>query len=160
VQAPERLRPLRIAGVEVIGDIRGSLERGAVDAEIGVRVAPHAAVVLDVWGVGYEETDMRVIQGFATIGVQTWVSPTTWVKGGLGVARVQLDYAPADRYELRLLDVDDLADNDPGLVFAAGTTIPIGRQVLADVEMRAGSGLMEAPQLRVQSLLFQVGLRW
>lgn len=128
----------------------GFTEAGTVDLHLGSMFSPRLALMLDVWGLGHGDQGFTLTNGFATVGLQGWIIPRLWIKGGVGIARTSLSY------DSDFIDIEDKSSTDPGLLVAAGFEVIQILNFAIDVQLRAGSTLF-TDESDVTSVGFSIG---
>jgi opacity protein-like surface antigen len=123
----------------------------AGEFHLGGILAPRLALMGDVWGNirGIDNTDGSLSQSFWSVAAQYWALDNLWLKGGLGIAHVQVDSASAG-----LLD-DETA---LGLTLAAGLEVLRSGNMILDLQGRFGRGFYDAGG--VNNFAFLVALNW
>lgn len=111
-----------------------ALESLGVNFDIGYRIGPRFGIMLDGWGLGHPEDQVTLVHAIVTIGAQYWLSPPLWIKGGIGSARLSLQYEGETQAE---------SDTVAGFMLAAGYEVVHSPGFSVDLELRAGSGFYE-----------------
>jgi hypothetical protein len=130
--------PLLLVGVSVGAGVMNPTGCGgcepagglALDAAIGVFLTRRLALVGDVFAVASDQGGIRFASGVAVLAAQYWVMPALWLRGGAGMARLQVS-------------------EGPGADSALGVSAAIGHELLReggfrlDVRARAAHGSYE-----------------
>jgi hypothetical protein len=126
---------------------------GAISGEfhVGGMMAPNLALLFDLWGnaKGIDGTDGSFSQTFWSAALQYWPANIFWVKGGLGIAHVQISSNSQG-----LLD-DETA---LGLMLGAGVEVLQAGNMALDLQFRFGHGFYDGGGLN--NYAFLVGLSW
>jgi hypothetical protein len=123
---------------------------------IGGMVNPRLALMGDFWGVfhawnlaGYSGTTAHSISSFA---LQYWVTPIVWLKGGMGIGRMQL--------------IDESSGgvtfgDETGLALMGGAGVEVVQvaNFALDLHLRLGHGFYSGGG-DVNTVAFMVGLNW
>ena len=108
--------------------------------DIGWHLNPQLGIFLDAYGLGVDpgtDGEILLIQTVATIGVQFWVTPPLWLKGGIGSAQQSFSCDFCDDIE---------TDTVPAILLAAGYELLHGPNFSIDVDARVGAGFYEENQ--------------
>jgi len=147
-----------VGGGSISADNCGDVCGGGFSGEfhIGGMINPRLALMGDFWGVfhpwdfgGYSATTAHSISSFA---LQYWVTPIVWLKGGMGIGRMQL--------------IDESSGgvtfgDETGFALMGGAgveVVQIGNFAL-DLQLRLGHGFYSEGG-DVNSVAFMVGLNW
>jgi len=125
---------------------------------IGGFIRPDLAVMYDVNAVMHFDEDgygdsIILTNSINTLAVQKWVGPQTWVKGGVGFARL---FVTGDNVD------DDASTNGFGLSAAAGYEISQNGNFAFDAQLRIASGFYDEndADLRVTNVSLLLGANW
>jgi hypothetical protein len=123
----------------------------AGEFHLGGMLTPQLALMGDVSGNirGIDNTDGDLSQSFWTIAAQFWPLDNLWLKGGLGIAHVQVSSASAGV-------IDD--ETSLGLMLGAGIEVYRYANMVLDLQGRFGHGFYDAGG--VNNFAFLVGLNW
>jgi len=128
------------------------------EIHIGGMLNPRLALVGDAWlGLRYF-TDAVVGDGstynsFWTVALQYWVNHFVWLKGGAGVANLQINDENTPGVSLTFDDESGL-----GLMGAIGFEVVQSYNFALDLQLRAGHAFYAGGDLN--NLAFMVGFNW
>ena len=147
-----------LGGGSISADACGDVCGGGFSGEfhIGGMVNPRLALMGDFWGVfhpwdlggGYSATTAHSISSFA---LQYWVTPIVWLKGGIGIGRMQLiDESGGGTF-----------GDETGLALMGGAGVEVVQiaNFALDLQVRLGHGFYSGGG-DVNTFAFMVGLNW
>jgi hypothetical protein len=138
-------------------DCRG--EPGAVGFHfhIGGMVNPHIAALFEIWwheqqidSIGANWLYQTMMMG----ALQYWLTPQFWLKGGLGIAALDIQYD--DGYYVE----NDSIDQGLALMGAAGFEVLHSTFFAIDLQLRLGSGSYSGIDEQVNVGMFAIGFNW
>ncbi len=106
---------------------------------IGWHLSPQLGIFADGYGLAVDpgtDGEALLIQAMWNFGVQFWVTPPLWLKGGVGVAQQTLQ---SDTFESE-------TDTVPSILLAGGYELLHGPNFSIDVDARVGAGFYEENQ--------------
>ena len=144
------------------GDIEcdgcSSLAFGAA-GHIGGFIGPRMALMLELQFNGQQldeqvfiEDDTFLYQSAAMIALQYWVTPQLWLKGGIGLANLQLQ--TRDGFEAA--DID----NGTAVMGAVGFELFSARYMSVDLQGRILNGSYEGIDNNITAATVGVGINW
>ncbi len=116
------------------GDVCGAV--GMAEFHLGGMIGPRLALMGDFWeGVRYF-SDLNLgtgetFHGIYTLALQYWLTDQLWVKGGLGVGRIQINS------DISAFPVDD--ESGFGFMLAAGIEVVQSYNFALDLQLRYGN---------------------
>ncbi|MEM9489920.1 MAG: outer membrane beta-barrel protein [Myxococcota bacterium] len=122
-------------------DCDAGLEAAGVEFHAGVMINPRMAVIGEIWAMSHSERDdtfdaeITLTHLIATAGVQYWVLPRLWVKGGLGIAQGFLTVSVGN------IEASDESEAGLGLMAAVGYEVLTTRRFAMDAQLHLGTGL-------------------
>jgi hypothetical protein len=130
---------------------------GAFDLHIGGMLSPRLSL-LGEFGFAIRQIDESGLNSFYEVsflgGAQFWVLPVLWVKGGLGIATVGLQY---DRGYV----VQDKALDTGGMLMAAvGAEVFSTPHFAIDLQLRGTAASFKGLKDQIYAGMFQVGFSW
>jgi hypothetical protein len=128
---------------------------GMIEGHIGGMLNPRLALVGDFWGSVHPWEDLygtgTTYHGIYTFGVQYWVAPIVWLKGGLGFGHMQLqgdnDIAPFGE------------ESGLAAMGAGGVEVVQSYNFTLDLQLRLGHGFYTGGG-DVNNVGFMVGINW
>lgn len=108
-------------------------EAAGLDIHLGSMVSPRMGIDVEIWGMAHTEDNLTLTHTIATLGVQYWLLPRLWVKGGVGVAQAAWEYDG-------LINVEDQTKRVPAIMGAVGYELMVGKRFALDVQLRGGVG--------------------
>lgn len=128
-----------------------------LDFHIGGMLNPQTALLFEVWGTGQtlDADGFNILTQTMVMGaLQYWLSPEFWIKGGLGVAALDVQYD--DGY----VSADDEVDRGMALMGAAGYELARSTTFAVDLQLRLGSGSYHGIDDRVNTAMVGIGFNW
>jgi hypothetical protein len=111
---------------------------------LGWHLNPQLGIFVDADFVAVNPTDgdfdVLLMQYVGTAGVQFWVTPPLWLKGGIGSAQQAVG---GDDTNCDDPSVDCTSDTAPAILFAGGYEVLHGPNFSIDAELRLGAGFYE-----------------
>jgi hypothetical protein len=124
---------------------------------IGGMINPHLAGLFELWLMG-QQVDAggttTLYQSMVMGAIQYWLTPQFWLKGGIGFAGLQVQYADGYYY-----DEEDLGTG-LALMGAAGFEILHSTEFAIDLQLRLGSGNYDGIDEQVNVAMFGIGFNW
>lgn len=108
-------------------------EAVGIDIHLGSMISPRTGLGFDLWAMTHTEDNLTITHAIATLGVQYWLLPRLWVKGGLGVAQAAWKYDGP-------INLENQTEYVPAIMGAVGYEILVGRSFALDVQLRGGTG--------------------
>ena len=130
---------------------------GGVSAHIGGFVGPRLALMAEVQGNavtlstdGYD--DITLVQSALMGAAQYWITPQLWIKGGIGIASLDLD----DSY------YDDSRHIDGGMALMGGVGFELlsSQRFSVDLQGRLLAGSYDGINQQITSGSIGVGINW
>jgi len=128
-----------------------------VSGHIGGFLSPRFALLFELQAnaqtieQGYfSDEDVFLTQTLAMVAAQYWVTPQLWLKGGIGIANLQV----SDSYES--FDID----NGMGIMGGVGFELFSSRQFSVDLQGRLVNGSYEGIDNNITSGTIGVGVNW
>jgi hypothetical protein len=134
-------------------------EPGAVgfDFHIGGMINPHMAALFELWahGQAIDSSGANVLTQTMMMGaIQYWLSPQFWLKGGLGISWLDVQYD--DGYYVE----EDSIDQGLAIMGAAGFEVFHSPMFAVDLQLRLGSGSYDGIGEQVNVGMLGIGLNW
>ena len=134
-------------------------EPGAVglDFHVGGMINPQLAVLFELWAQGQavDSSGANVLWQTMWMGaVQYWLTPQFWLKGGLGIAVLDVQWSDGYYYE------NDNVGQGLAIMGAAGYEVLHSTHFAIDLQLRLGSGAYEGIDEQVNVGMIGVGLNW
>ena len=134
-------------------------EPGAVgfDFHIGGMINPQMAALFELWahGQAIDSTGANVLTQTMLMGaIQYWLSPQFWLKGGLGISALDVQYD--DGYYVE----EDSIDQGLAIMGAAGFEVFHSTPFSCDLQLRLGSGSYDGIGEQVNVGMLGIGLNW
>jgi hypothetical protein len=132
---------------------------GALDFHIGAMINPRLALLFELWVTAKpldEAGTSTLSQSMAMVGVQYWLSPQLWIKGGLGFSYLNLSYD--DGYY-----VEDAAVAEGGAIMGAlGYEVMSAPRFAIDLQLRLGAGTYQGLGFgdQIHALTVGGGINW
>jgi hypothetical protein len=125
-----------------------SLAGFAFDFSIGGMLSPQLAIVYDAFGVIRVENDAALTNATNTVAAQYWVTPIVWIKGGVGLSLVRLEFG------------NGFADEEYGFGVTAGAGVELIHSDTfgLDLSGRVSHGTFDGGGLSNGAVL--VGFHW
>ena len=141
-------------------DPNDAMVAGSFDFHVGGMINPRLALLFELWstaGILDSFGDVYLLQTMAMFAAQFWVMPRLWLKGGIGVSHLSLNYD--DGF------VSDVADLDSGLgvMAAVGYEVMAARSFTMDLQLRLGGGFYDGlggDGDTVSAATFGLGFNW
>lgn len=130
------------------------LESGSLHAYAGGFLASSTALIGEGWGMAHRDSDVTITHGLLVGGLQHWLAPRVWVKGGIGVARSSFSY------DAPLVDLESRSDIVPGGLLAAGVDLVQESSAAFSLELRYGAGLYDDAESRIHQAALSGALSW
>lgn len=131
------------------------LESASAHAYAGGFLASSTALIGEAWGMIHRDSELTITHGLLVAGVQQWIAPRVWIKGGAGVARSSF------RYDIEpILGIENHSELVPGGLAAAGVDLVQESGAAFSLELRAGAGLYDDSRSRVHKLALVGSLSW
>lgn len=115
------------------------LESVGLHGDIGWRINPRVGISFDFYGMAHPEDTafgtLTLVHAVNTIALQYWATPQLWLKGGLGVAQMQLHYDDGGP--------PDTSDTVGGIMLGAGYEVLSTPSFSLDLSLRIASGFFE-----------------
>lgn len=128
-----------------------------LSGHIGGFLGPRFALMLELQGntqqvsMGeFADEDVFLTQTAAMIAGQYWLTPQLWIKGGIGLAHLQLD----DAYL-----IEDI-DNGTAIMGAIGFELFSARYMSVDVQGRLLNGAYNGIDQNITAATVGVGINW
>ena len=128
-----------------------------LDFHIGGMLNPQTALLFEVWGTGQtlDANGFNILTQTMVMGaLQYWLSPEFWIKGGLGVAALDVQYD--DGY----VAAQDEVDRGMAIMGAAGYELVRSPTFAVDLQLRLGSGSYHGIDDHVNTGMIGVGFNW
>jgi hypothetical protein len=131
---------------------------GEIDFHVGGFINPRMAIMLELQGNVQQvaldpTTDATLEQSLVLGAIQYWLTPQLWIKGGIGLANLQLnDNVNGVAY--------DLSGNGLGLLGGIGFELLSARSFAVDLQGRLTEGSYSGTNGHVTSGTIGVGLNW
>jgi hypothetical protein len=129
----------------------GMRPAGGFSLHGGAMVAPHVALLAELWGMRHTDDDARATQVLVTANLRTWVIPRVWVQAGLGVARSKVSFDDG------FATMSSTSSIVPAVSGALGVELVQSPGFGLDLQLRAGTGLYE-DDVRIYNAAFGVGV--
>ena len=130
---------------------------GGFDFHVGGMINPQMAVLFELWihGQAVDSSGANTLWQSMWMGaVQYWLTPQFWLKGGLGIA--VLDVQWSDGYYVE----NDNVGQGVALMGGAGYEVLHSTRFAIDLQLRLGSGAYEGIDEQVNVGMIGVGLNW
>jgi hypothetical protein len=127
------------------------------DFHVGGMINPRLALLLEIWGQAQTldaDGTAMLTQSLAMIGVQYWVTPKLWLKGGIGAAALQISYDDGFAQD------DEQVDEGGAIMGAIGYELVQGRTFAMDLQLRIGAGTYEGIDDQITSTTVGLGFNW
>jgi hypothetical protein len=136
------------------GDVcDGVSEAGGVDFHIGTMLRPRLAVVGEIWPMAHTEDNVTITHVISTVGLQYWLAPGLWVRGGVGAAYARFTYA-------HIIALSDDTETVAAVMAAAGYEILAGRRFTMDLQLRGGTGFYRERGVEASNAGIALGFTW
>jgi len=121
----------------------------ALEGHIGAMVTPRLGIMGDFWGTWHFTGDFTTEHVINTIAAQYWIVPIVWLKAGVGLGVVRVNY-----------DGFVEAESDLGFAFlaAAGVELLSAPRFALDVQLRGGATAFDGGSVGSGALL--IGVNW
>jgi hypothetical protein len=132
---------------------------GAGDFHIGGMISPRLALLFELWITAKPLDEYgadTLSQTMAMVGVQYWLSPQLWIKGGLGFSYLSLSYD--DGYYI----VDEAVAEGGAIMGAVGYEVLSAPRFAIDIQLRLGAGTYQGLGFgdQIQALTVGGGINW
>lgn len=134
-------------------ECNGVTEAGGIDLHIGTMLRPRLAVVGEVWPMAHTEDNVTITHVITTIGLQYWLTPGLWIRGGVGGAYARFTYA-------RIIALSDDTETVPAVMGAVGYEVLAGRRFTMDVQLRGGTGFYQDRAVKASNAGIALGFTW
>ncbi len=128
-----------------------------LDLHIGAMLSPRLAI-LGEYAVTAQQLDgfgnTTLNQHMVLAAAKLWLLPSLWIKGGLGVAILDLTFDDG------FVRANKTIDTGVGSVAAIGIELLSTPRYALDLQLRLASGNYESFDTNVNSGLLQVGVAW
>ena len=127
------------------------------DFHIGGMINPRLALLLEVWGQAQTldaDGTALLTQSLAMVGLQYWVTPRLWLKGGIGAAALQVSYDNGYSQQ------DEQIDEGGAVMAAVGYELLTGRRFAMDLQLRIGAGTYQGINDQITSTTVGLGFNW
>jgi hypothetical protein len=121
----------------------------SLSGHIGAMVTPRLGLMGDFWGTWHFTGDFTIEHAINTLAVQYWILPIVWIKGGLGLGVVRVNY-----------DGFIEAESDLGFAFlaAAGVELVSAPRFSLDLQLRGGATGFDGGSVGSGALM--IGINW
>ena len=129
----------------------------AFDLHVGSMIVPRLALQVEFWGQIRpldRNGDSSIGQRMFLLAAQYWITPRFWVKGGLGLAALTLNYY--NGFE----DVNEPLDSGSAFMAAIGYEIVRSSGFAFDIQLKTGSGMYDARNEEVSAGVVALGVNW
>lgn len=128
-----------------------------LDFHIGGMINPRMAVLFELWGHGQaiDRTGANALVQTMWMGaVQYWLTPQLWLKGGLGLAVLDVQYDDGYYYG------EDNIGSGLAVMGAGGYELLHAPNFAIDLQLRLGSGNYDGISEQVNVLMVGLGANW
>lgn len=130
---------------------------GSFDLHVGGMLRPELALLGELWfqGQTLDSTGANaLVQSMAMVALQYWLTPQLWIKGGLGVSRLDLSYD--DGYAA----FSDTIDTGGAVLGAIGYEVFYSPRFAIDLGLRLGAGTYDGIDEQISTVILGVGFNW
>ena len=132
-------------------------EAAGIDFHLGSMISPRMGIDVEIWAMGHTEENLTLTHTIATLGVQYWLLPRLWIKGGVGVAQAAWQYDG-------LINLEDQTKRVPAIMGAVGYELVVGKSFALDVQLRGGVGFYgdadDGTDIEARNLGIGAGFTW
>jgi hypothetical protein len=133
----------------------GVTEAGGAEFHIGTMLRPAFGLSGEVWVMGHTEDNVTITHAITTVGVNFWILPRLWVRGGLGWAVAKWHYkGPLG------LNLSDSTESVPAVMAAAGYELYAKRNFALDIQLRGGTGFYKEGDAKASNAAVGVAFTW
>jgi hypothetical protein len=141
-----------------VGPIGDSTVAGMISGHIGGFIGPRFALMFEaqanIQQLGQDDFggSVSLVQGAAMVAAQYWLTPQLWVKGGIGVANLQIQ----DEFG----GVGEVASNGLAVMGGVGFELFSARYMSVDLQGRIINGSYDSTSDNITSATVGIGINW